>query len=208
MIESPWNFNYLIRTIWFFNVAKWRISMFHNKITVLIYISTNVHQFSSIFRYVKPFGACQSCYRSPLVTLGFLAPSCKEPGLLEPPWGSGASSAAWGKPVLLLWGCSLQWELPGICLFRFTIAKMRHILLGGCATPLKHMTQLELFFPIYGKKKDSCEITRMPPFQHLPASRLRRFQSFGVFDLAWQSQPVLSQSWWRYLRYLPYIRPI
>ena len=153
MIESPWNFNYLIRTIWFFNVAKWRISMFHNKITVLIYISTHGHQFSSIFRYVKsPFGACQSCYTSALVTLGFLAPSCKEPGLLEPPWGSGASSAAWGKPVLLLWGCSLQWELPGICLFRFTIAKMRHILLGGCATPLKHMSQLELFFPIKSNK--------------------------------------------------------
>ena len=95
--------DYLIRTLWFFNVAKWRISMFHNKITVLIYISTHGHQFSSIFRYVKsPFGACQSCYCSALVTLGFLAPSCKEPGLLEPPWGSGASSAAWGKPVLLL----------------------------------------------------------------------------------------------------------
>ena len=114
MIESPWNFNYLIRTIWFLNVAKWRISMFHSKITVLIYISTHGHQFSSIFRYVKsPFGACQSCYSSALVTLGFLAPSCKEPGLLEPPWGSGASSAAWGKAVLLLWGCNLQWELPG-----------------------------------------------------------------------------------------------
>ena len=104
-----------------------------------------------LLRY-KPFGACQSCYRSPLVTLGFLAPSCKEPGLLEPPWGSGASSAAWGKAVLLLWGCSLQWEVPGFFLFRFPIENMRHILLGGCATPLKHMSQLELFFPIYGKR--------------------------------------------------------
>ena len=82
--------------------------MFHSKITVLIQKLTKVHLFSSIFRYVKPFGGCQSSYGSPLVTLGFLARSCKEPGLLEPPWGLGASSAAWGKAVLLLWGCSLQ----------------------------------------------------------------------------------------------------
>ena len=143
MIESPWSL-YFIRTLWFSGES----ACFLAKSKCWSTFSTSfiyVHQFSSIFCYLKsPFGPCQSCCsRSPSVTLGFLALSCKEPGLLEAPWGTGASSAAWGKPVLLRWGCSLQWEVPDIFWFCFTIEHMRQILVGGCATGLKHMSQME-----------------------------------------------------------------
>ena len=36
MIESPWNFSSFIVTLWLFNVANWKITMFNSKIIMLI----------------------------------------------------------------------------------------------------------------------------------------------------------------------------